>query len=130
MILEQHVVVAALLQPNPAPRYWREIALLVQAVIRALRGDGDLARATHALKAWSIPEGYDLWDQEDATYEAMSAAHRLATAAHGMGDDDGYVMRDLVQEAIFTGSWVETPCFLLRTLLQGLICEISAAQCS
>jgi hypothetical protein len=126
--LEHLVAVAAPMQPDPAPRYWRKIAPVVQAVIRALRGDGELARATDALRAWSIPEGYDLWDQENATYEAMSAAHRLATAAHGLDDDDGHVMSEFVQEAIFTGPWVETPCFLLRTLLQGLVSEISAAQ--
>jgi hypothetical protein len=97
-------------------------------VIRALRGDGDLARAANALGAWSIPEGYELWDQENATYEATSVAHRLATAAYGLDDSGGHVMSELVQEAIFTGPWVETPCFLLRTLLQGLVGGINTAQ--
>lgn len=128
--LEYLLAIVAPLQPDPPPRYWREIAPSSQAVIRALRGDGDLARAAHALQCWSIPEGNDLWDEENATYEAMTSAKYLADAAFGQGDDDAFVMGQLMDEVVFGGRQVGTACFLWRTLMQGLIGEISAAQFS
>lgn len=125
--LEHLFAIAAPLQPDPPPRYWREIAPLAQAVIRALRGDGDLKPATDELECWSIPEGYDLWDQENATIEAELAAHCLARAAYGLDPDNGHSMGGLVQEAVVADRRLGTPHFLLRTLLQGLAGEIGMA---
>jgi hypothetical protein len=129
--IEQALAFATSLQPEPPPRYWRQIEPLAQAVLAALRGEGDIRGATAQIECWSIPEGYDLWDQENATYEAMCAAKGLADAAYSGGDlgewtesgmagnvarADGEAMASLsrtvfvlLSEAVSAAKWAKRP---------------------
>jgi hypothetical protein len=123
--IDQALTFAAPLQPDPAPRYWREVEPLARAVLAALGGDGDLHAAADAMECWSIPEGYDLWEQDNATYEAMWAAKCLADAAYCGGDRGDWTESGMAGDVSRADSTaVPTLC---RILLQALSNAVSAA---
>ena len=117
---------AAPLQPDPPPRYWREIEPLAGAVLAALGGDGDLHAAAAAMECWSIPEGYDLWEQENATYEAMWAAKGLADAAYCGGDRGEWTESGMAGDIARADGTAMVS--LSRTLFQVLSDAVSAAK--
>ena len=114
------------LQPDPAPRYWREIAPLAHALLAAFSSDGDVRGAAAELECWSIPEGYDLWAQENATYEAEWAAKCLADAGFGAGQNDAWTEGGMVDHITAGDSSAGQP--LSRALFQQLSIAISAAK--
>lgn len=127
-VIEHALALAAPLQPEPPPRYWRAVEPLARAVLAAFGGDGDLHASAAAMECWSIPEGYHLWEQENATYEAMWAAKCLADAAYCGGDrgewTEGAMAGDIARADI------TAMAALSRTLFQALSNAVSAAKWS
>ncbi len=124
--IDQALAFAAPLQPDPPPRYWREVAPRARAVLAALDGEGDVRAAAHELECWSIPEGYDLWEQENATYEAEWAAKCLADAAYGAGPGGDWTEGGTADEIANADRGAMAP--LSRLLFQALADAISAAK--